>query len=178
MPAAPCSRERRHPGRPGRKRRSRLLVPRVLATADVTNVVIKRENDSQPEQALVEAIPAGALISVEQSRHRQGDVHHVLHIMITGIARVVIGVFAAVERGEILKRLNQAVGAGSFVPIKVDATDLCCDRVRICGLDAVGHVVIVAALSHLNTFPERINLNAANAARYQSIIVISNQGVG
>src|SRR5687767_14066989 len=98
--------------RAARHMRERVLravsMQRVLAVADIAAVVIKREHDTEAEKLLAERPRFAALVAVQQPRHRERDVEHVLDVVIPGIARTVFGMLAAIHRGEVLEWLLQA----------------------------------------------------------------------
>ena len=52
-------------------------------------------------------VAAGALVAVEQARHRERHLEHVLQVVVGRVALVVGGVLAAVERGGVVEGLHE-----------------------------------------------------------------------
>jgi hypothetical protein len=121
---------------------------RVLAVADVAAVVIKREHHAEPEQFLTEVSRFAALVAVQQARHRQRNVEHVLDVVIARIARSILGVLAAIHRSEVPKRLLQPSCARFSIQIKVNTPHFLRNGGRVGRLDAVGDVEVAPSFAH------------------------------
>ena len=65
-----------------------VVVLLVVALADVAAVVEQRADDAELEQALADrgAVAARALVAVEQARHGERDIEHVLQVVVLGVA--------------------------------------------------------------------------------------------
>jgi hypothetical protein len=126
-----------------------VLMPGVLAVANVTAVVKQGGDDAEREQALPERCGAGgAHAPIHQPAHRQGHVQHVLDVVVIGIAGVVAGILAPVHAGQIAERLGQSARHVELVQTLVDARNLGRNRARISGINPVSDVELATSVRH------------------------------
>ena len=71
-----------------------------------------------------------------------------LGIVVTGVAGVIAGMLAGIQRGEIDECAIERRDVGFSIQIKVDATDCCGNGCGGGGLYTVGDIVVTAPLLH------------------------------
>jgi hypothetical protein len=116
-------------------------------------VTTPKRNRREPSASLrSRAAVAGAFVAVHQPCHGQRHVERVLQVVIAGVAGPVAGIVALLQPRQITEAPIQHVRRGVRIKLQEDAIDLGLDRLRIRGIDPVGHVEIVLALLHVCGF--------------------------
>jgi hypothetical protein len=122
----------------------------VVQLADVPAVVEERADHAELEELAIDVgrVAARALVAVEQARHRERHVHHVLQVVVLGVAAAVAGVVAEVEPDQVVEGAVQ----GRRVDVVEGAVDPCDFELhadRVGRVDPVGDVEIAAAETHV-----------------------------
>ena len=123
-----------------------LAMPGVLELADVAAIVEQRADHAQLEMALVDVRPvaARALVAVEQARHGERHVEHVLDVVVFGVAARVAGIFAAVHAHEVVEGVGERGRLVTRVERAENARDFELHADRIGGVDPVGDVELAS----------------------------------
>jgi len=90
-------------------------------------------------------------MAVEQPHHRQRHVERVAQVMVQRVAGQVAGKPAAEQRFHVIERLPQRRQVGAGVACSEQAEDCVADLVGILDVDAVGDVVVVEAIYHIQS---------------------------
>ena len=102
---------------------------RVVAMAQVADVVEQRGDDSHAEQLRSDGLGARAsvLVAIHEPRHRQRHIQHVLQVVVLGIAPVIPRELAAVQAPQVGECARHDRGRGHRIQIKENAADLAMD---------------------------------------------------
>jgi len=123
------------------------LVLAVAALAQITEIMEQRGDHTDGEQLGRQRFGflQITLVAVEQPRHRQSHIQHVLDVVVFSVTGVIVGMFAVVILRQIVKSALQRTGTALGEQATEQAYDFIADVNGIGGADLVGYVEIAAS---------------------------------
>ena len=123
-----------------------VLMTEVGCPTQVADVVEQPGYDPKGEQPRTKGFHAfgRALVTIHQAGHCQRNVKRMLEVVVSGVAGAIAGINTSVQAGEILECAVNGARRSLRIEIDKDVINRIIHRLRIGGVDRIGHIVVAA----------------------------------